>query len=145
MLIFLSPLHKANRQVSVHLEHETTELGVSPQEGHLLSYLRSYAPCPVSELVRVFGLKHSTMTSILDRLEERRFVARKLNPDDRRSLLVRLTRQGRSVADRVQGVVEVFESELCQKVTKKDIHGFHAVMAAIDRTTNVTLRDRRGT
>ncbi len=145
MLVFLSPLHRANRQVSVYMERETVELGVSPQEGHLLSYLRSYAPCPVSELVRVFGLKHSTMTSILDRLEERELVARSLNPDDRRSLLVKLTRQGKSLSNRVQGVVEAFEGQLHQAVTKKDIKGFHAVMAAIDCVTNVTLRDRRGT
>jgi DNA-binding MarR family transcriptional regulator len=85
------------------------------------------------------------MTSILDRLERRSFVARKLNPDDRRSLLVRLTRQGGALADRVQGVVEAFESQLRQRVTKRDIHGFQAVMAAIDRTTNISLRDRRGT
>jgi DNA-binding MarR family transcriptional regulator len=85
------------------------------------------------------------MTSILDRLERRRFVARKLNPDDRRSLLVKLTRQGGALADRVQGVVEAFESQLSQRVTKKDIHGFQAVMAAIDRFTNISLRDGRGT
>ncbi len=145
MLVFLSPLHKANRQVSLYMERATVELQVSPQEGHLLSYLRSYAPCPVSELVRVFGLKHSTMTSILDRLEERGLVARSLNPHDRRSLLVKLTRQGKSLSNRVQGIVEAFEDQLHQAVTKKDIKGFHAVMAAIDRVTNVTLRDRRGT
>jgi DNA-binding MarR family transcriptional regulator len=127
------------------MERATVELQVSPQEGHLLSYLRSYAPCPVSELVRVFGLKHSTMTSILDRLEERGLVARSLNPHDRRSLLVKLTRQGKSLSNRVQGIVEAFEDQLHQAVTKKDIKGFHAVMAAIDRVTNVTLRDRRGT
>jgi hypothetical protein len=55
-LQFLSPLHKASRQLSVYLEAHTRELGVSPSEGHLISYLRSYAPAPVGELVRVFGM-----------------------------------------------------------------------------------------
>ncbi|HEX2642293.1 MAG TPA: MarR family transcriptional regulator, partial [Thermoanaerobaculia bacterium] len=73
-LDFLSPLHKASRQISVYLESHTRELGVSPAEGHVLTYLRSYAPTPIGDLVRVFGIKQSTFTSMLDRLEEAGFV-----------------------------------------------------------------------
>ncbi len=68
-LDFLSPLHKASRQLSVYLESQTRDLGVSPSEGHVLTYLRRYAPAPIGELVRVFGIKQSTFTSLLDRLE----------------------------------------------------------------------------
>ena len=69
-LEFLSPLHKASRQISMYLEANTKELGVSPLEGHILTYLRKYAPAPINELVRVFGIKQSTFTSLLDRLEK---------------------------------------------------------------------------
>ena len=62
MLIFLSPLHKATRQVSLWFEEQMADMDLSPQEGHVLSYLNAYAPCPISELVRVFGLKQSTLT-----------------------------------------------------------------------------------
>jgi len=55
-LQFLSPLHKANRQLSLYLEGRLDDLGTSPQEGHLLTYLHRYAPATVGELVRVFGL-----------------------------------------------------------------------------------------
>ena len=52
-LEFLSPLHKASRQITMYLEDQTRELGVSPLEGHVLTYLRKYAPAPVGELVRI--------------------------------------------------------------------------------------------
>jgi DNA-binding transcriptional ArsR family regulator len=84
-LEFLSPLHKASRQITVYLEAHTRELGVSPGEGHFLSYLRSYSPAPVGELVRVFGIKQSTFTSLLDRLEKAGLIRREMNPGDRRS------------------------------------------------------------
>jgi DNA-binding MarR family transcriptional regulator len=143
-LLFLSPLHRANRQIGVYFEGHVREMGVSPQEGHLLSYLRSYAPCPVSELLRVFGFKPSTMTSLLDRLENRRLVRREVNPEDRRSLLVGLTAKGRIVYHRVQRVVEALESSLRREVTKRELDGFQAVIAAVDRVTGVTLRERSG-
>ena len=100
-LEFLSPLHKASRQITMYLETRTQELGVSPLEGHVLTYLRKYAPAPVGELVRVFGLKQSTFTSLLDRLERSGLVRRERNPDDRRSLLVHITVQGRELTTRL--------------------------------------------
>ena len=97
-LQFLSPLHKASRQLSVYLETHTRELGVSPSEGHVVTYLRSYAPAPVGELVRVFGMKRSTLTSMLDRLERDGLLRREVNPGDRRSFLVHVTDAGVALA-----------------------------------------------
>ena len=93
-LEFLSPLHRASRQISIYLEAHTRALGVSPGEGHLLTYLGGYAPASVVELVRVFGMKQSTLTSMLDRLERAGLVRREVNPADRRSFLIHLTRAG---------------------------------------------------
>jgi len=85
-LEFLSPLHKRSRQISVYLETHTRELGVSPIEGHVLTFLRSYAPTPIGELVRVFRHQAVTFTSLLDRLEEAGLVRREINRGDRRSI-----------------------------------------------------------
>jgi DNA-binding MarR family transcriptional regulator len=142
-LLFLSPLHKATRQIGLYMEVRMRDLDVSPREGHLLSYLRSYAPAPVSELARVFGLKSSTLTSMLDRLEKGRFILRVSNPRDRRSYLVKLTRSGHRLAERVQGIVEALEAELRRNVNRRELQGFQAVMAAVERVTNITVRERR--
>lgn len=143
MLRFLSPIHKAGRQVSVYFEEQTRDLDVSPQEGHLLGYLRAYAPCPISELARVFGLKLSTLTSMLDRLEGRDLLERSLNPDDRRSFVIRLTRSGRRLADRLQTIVEDLERMLEREVSVRDVKGFESVMRAVGAVTQVRLRDER--
>ena len=44
-LLFLSPIHKASRQIGIYFEEALKGSDQSPFEGHLLSYLRSYAPC----------------------------------------------------------------------------------------------------
>ncbi len=142
-LEFLSPLHKASRQLSVYLEVRTREAGgVSPVEGHILSYLRSYAPAPVGELVRVFGIKQSTLTSTLDRLERAGFVRREINRDDRRSFLIHVTAEGMALAERMNLGLETLESEIRNRVSARDVAGFHAVMRAVEEITRVQLRDR---
>ena len=141
-LEFLSPLHKASRQITMYLEERTGELGVSPLEGHVLTYLRKYAPAPVGELVRIFGLKQSTFTSLLDRLERADLVRRELNPADGRSLLVHVTDRGRDLAARLNRVLEKLEDEVRRRLRRSEVKGFHAFVAAVDDVTRVRVRER---
>jgi len=144
-LQFLSPIHKASRQITIYLERATAELGVSPVEGHLLSYLKTYSPCPVSEIERVFGHKPSTLTSILDRLAEHNLVTRQINASDRRSFTIELTSEGRKLAGKLQKTLEAFEQRLQDCITEKEIAGFRAVMEAIAEVTDVNLKEKEKT
>jgi DNA-binding MarR family transcriptional regulator len=141
-LEFLSPLHKASRQITMYLEDQTRELGVSPLEGHVLTYLRKYAPAPVGELVRVFGLKQSTFTSLLDRLERAGLVRREPNPADRRSFLVHLTERGRGLTARLNRLLEQLEDDIRARLRRAEAKGFQAVMAAVEDVTRVQVRER---
>lgn len=141
-LQFLSPLHKASRQLSVHLGSPKSELGLSPTDGHLVTYLSKYAPAPVGELVRVFGIKQSTFTSMLDRLEKAGLIRRELNPGDRRSFLIHITDAGRAMAEDADRVLRALEDDIRARVTARDVEGFHAVMRAIEEVTQVRLRER---
>jgi DNA-binding MarR family transcriptional regulator len=141
-LEFLSPLHKASRQITVYLEAHTRELGVSPLEGHVLTYLRKYAPAAVGELIRVFGVKQSTFTSLLDRLEKAGLVRRELNPGDRRSFLIHITDRGRELTARLNRLLETLEDDIRTRVRRPDVKGFHAVMGAVEDVTRVRLRER---
>jgi DNA-binding MarR family transcriptional regulator len=141
-LEFLSPLHKASRQITMYLEAQTRELGVSPLEGHVLTYLRKYAPAPIHELVRVFGIKQSTLTSLLDRLEKAKLLRRELNPGDRRSFLIHLTDRGSQLTSRLNRMLETLEDDIRERVRRPEVKGFHAVMSAVEDVTRVRVRDR---
>ncbi len=134
-LQFLSPIHKSTRQVELYLESRMAKLGVSNPEGHLLSYLASYAPCPVGDLRRVFGYKGSTLTSMLDRLERRGLITRDVHLQDRRSFLVELSALGRKTARAVTRVVVDLESDILKHCEPGDLEGFRKVMAAIAEAT----------
>ncbi len=141
-LEFLSPLHKASRQITMYLEANTGELGVSPLEGHILTYLRKYAPAPIGELVRVFGIKRSTFTSLLDRLERAGLVRRQINPDDRRSFLIHISEEGRRLTDRLNRLLQALEADIRARVSAANVKGFQAVMGAVEDVTRVRVRER---
>jgi DNA-binding MarR family transcriptional regulator len=141
-LDFLSPLHKASRQLSIHLEEQTRALGVSPLEGHVLTYVERYGPASIRDLLRVFGLKQSTFTSLLDRLEALGCVRRTTNPDDRRSFLVHVTPTGRDLAAKLHRLLRTLDRAIHSQVDERDVKGFHAVLAAVDQITGVRLRAR---
>ena len=141
-LLYLSPIHKASRQIGLYFESAMGESGVAPFEGHLLTYLRAYAPCALSEIHRVFGTKRSTLTSVFDRLEERGLLVRETLAQDRRSFLVRLTRKGTAAANRVQLCVEALESSISKGISKNDLEGFRRVMSSIETATQTNPRAR---
>lgn len=88
----------------------------------------------------MFGYNPSTLTGMLDRLEAREMLTRELNPDDRRSFLVRVTEEGARVATALRAKLEAFEEEVQSRIAKRDVQGFEAVMKAIAEVTNVQLR-----
>jgi DNA-binding MarR family transcriptional regulator len=72
----------------VDLESAT---GLSGRELDLVALLTASGPTSVKSLVADLGLPRSTMTAIVDRLEERGLVLRHPNPSDRRSVVLEAT------------------------------------------------------
>ncbi|MEM8962383.1 MAG: MarR family transcriptional regulator [Acidobacteriota bacterium] len=141
----LSPLHRANRQTSLHMERQVEELGLSATEGHVLSYVHRYGPCRISELVRVFGIKQSTVTSLIDRLEGRDLLRRQLNPDDRRSFLISTTPEGDTLVTEAGTYLEAFERAVDERLEPAEREAFEKVLAAIDELTEIDVRSNEAT
>jgi DNA-binding MarR family transcriptional regulator len=68
---------------------------------------------PASELAHESLLSTGAMTNRIDRLEERGFVRREVDPKDRRSVLVSLTRSGQSlVDDAIEARLDIADKQL---------------------------------
>ena len=95
-------LLSAARLMEGRLTAHAEALGLSLAEGDILFTLRRagspYRRLP-SELSADLMVSSGTMTSRLDRLENRGLIRRIANPDDRRSTAVALTAAGRDLTD----------------------------------------------
>ena len=134
-LQFLSPIHKATRQLGAWLEGPMAQLGLSNPEAHLIAYLRSYGPCAVGDLHRVFGHRRSTLTSMLDRLQRKGLVSRATHPRDRRSVLVALTDRGRKKGERIRRELQALEERIRRRLDAEDLEAFVRVVRAIEEAT----------
>jgi len=67
------------------------EIEINPAQGRIMFVLWKNDGIPITELARKTSLEKSTLTSMLDRLEDAGYVARVPSPDDRRKILIRRT------------------------------------------------------
>lgn len=100
----LAPLMRILRLSSL-LEKELASIArsqsITSAQFQVLAALRRHdpQPQPLSELTRIAILTSGSMTSLVDRLEERNFVRRQAHPTDRRGVLLSLTDPGRTAVD----------------------------------------------
>ncbi len=76
------------RQSGADIESST---GLSGRELDLVALLNAKGPTSVKSLVADLNLPRSTMTAIVDRLQDRGLVKRLPNPQDRRSVILEAT------------------------------------------------------
>jgi DNA-binding MarR family transcriptional regulator len=69
-------------------------LKVQPNDFAVLSAIRAFQPITPSRLAALLGMPPTTLSSYLRRLQTRRLVRRKPNPEDGRSSLLELTKTG---------------------------------------------------
>jgi MarR family transcriptional regulator, organic hydroperoxide resistance regulator len=85
----------------------------------------------VRQLSERTGTRASTLTGVLDRLADRGYLTRELDPSDRRSFRLPLTEAGQAVAARVLAAVADLEREATAGLSATQIAGFHAVLTAL--------------
>jgi MarR family transcriptional regulator, organic hydroperoxide resistance regulator len=94
------------------LDDELADTGLSAAEINALACFAGAECRTVRELVAATAQRPSTLTGVLDRLERRGLLERAANPADRRSVLVRLTPDGRTHAARVADAFAALEGRL---------------------------------
>jgi len=128
----LRTIERANQRARRYLAAQLDDLGITEIEAHLLARLAARGPLLVSEVQQAFGLRRSTLTNALDRLERKELLTREPHADDRRTFLLDLTPSGREAAGRVTGVVDVLENQVRSRVSADQLDGFQVVVAALE-------------
>jgi len=134
--LILSPLHKSLRNVDVYLGKKFKPYGFSISEAHLLGYLINNSPSPVNKLIRVFGFKNSTLTSIINRLEKKGMLRRKISMEDRRSYQIELTKSGQKIATELYNITRELEDKILKNISDLEISSLNNIAAELEKTCN---------
>ena len=127
MLELQRATHATLRVLSARL----TDENLSSSEINVLANLADGQFRSIGELAADAGVKPTTLTSILDRLGKRGYLARELDLGDRRSFMVHLTPEGTQAAQRASAAMSDIVSQAAGSISDADVAGFRKVVRAL--------------
>ena len=128
-------LQRATHQTLHLLGTALAELRLTAAEINVLANLGNGGTLNVRQLSERTGSRASTLTGILDRLENRGYLTRELDPGDRRSFRLPLTEAGQAIAGRVLAVIADLERTALAGLSADQIAGYHAVISALQEAS----------
>ena len=89
---------------------------------------------PVNDIAKRLLLETNTVTPLLKRMETEGFLTRSRGREDARQIIVKLTKKGRDLQEKLADVPEAIGSSLlCESVTPETVPGLYAMLDGIIR------------
>ena len=105
--------------------------GVSPQRAYLLCACDPERPTPVSRLLDALDIDAPAMSGLLSRLEAEGLLDRRINPGDRREVLVQLTLEGTRLRERALQALEAADRELARLIDSEDLDRLRCIVSQL--------------
>ena len=126
-------IEQAYRNLARVYEHTVQALGLNVLEWYALRALYRQDGLSASQLAAQVCRHPSSMTGLLDRMERKGLVRRRIAPDDRRSVQIFLTEQGQALREQVLAVAERLEHLLDENVSPEDMRAFLHVLSVLQQ------------
>ena len=107
------------------------DTGLTIGQPKVLEYLSEHDGSNQTEIARGCHIEAASLTSVLNRMEERKLLERRTLNGNRRTYYVFLTSQGRDLAEKVRETFARLEEEAFQSVPRADREAFLRVFASI--------------
>jgi len=88
---------------------------------------------PSTALGPLMGMEPTSLSRILKTMEDKGAISRKKNPDDGRSVIIKLTDYGKEMRSVSKGHVIKFNETIHEHVSEKDLEGFFKVTSTINK------------
>ncbi|MFE0512945.1 MarR family winged helix-turn-helix transcriptional regulator [Streptomyces sp. NPDC058964] len=127
----LLTLQRATHATLQLISTALVDLDLTASEINALANLADGRGRTVSQLGAAVGIRPTTLTSVLDRLERRGHITRGTRAGDRRSVLIELTGSGRTAASLIEQTLADLESRALDGLPAGAMAGFRAVLDAL--------------
>lgn len=108
-------------------------VGLFPGQELLLMQLWRQDDQPQADLTSALGIEPSTVTKMLQRLEQNNLVHRRRPPENQRIVIVSLTERGRALRAEVQSVWEEFHRLTVAGLSPAEIDRLGAMLRRLER------------
>ena len=127
---FIYLVSMAQHTLRTHLHNLFSKEGmkITPPQATLLFVLQERDGRIMSELGQIIGVDNSAITGLVDRLEKAALVIRKLNPEDRRSLLIYITPGGRKEVKKAEAIIRRVNESIKAGFSARDMDTFKKIL-----------------
>jgi DNA-binding MarR family transcriptional regulator len=127
---FIAKIHQlAGRIFTRKLKEYNIE--INPAQGRIMFVLWREDEIPINALAEKTSLGKSTLTSMLDRLEESGFIVRVPSKEDRRKILIKRTEKDKSFQDLYVQVSQDMTKVYYKGFSKEEIDQFEQYLVRI--------------
>ncbi len=134
-LTLIPAIHRAAHAIAAYVDAET-DMKITQSEAHILAYLAERGSASVGQIFLAFGHKRSTLTSILNRLEDRALITCTVHETDKRSFRIGLTPTGETLARSIYRKLEALEEEILGAFSSRDQKSALWLLTAVTTVTN---------
>lgn len=92
------------------------QLGVTASQGYILLALPEADSITMNDLSLKMRLANSTMTRMVDQLVQKKMITRGADPDDRRVVRIRLTKQGQDVQVKLKKTMQDLFAQILKDI-----------------------------
>jgi DNA-binding MarR family transcriptional regulator len=114
-------------------------LGVSMAQLHIMYTLQRSGEMTMSHLADVLNVSLSNATGLIDRLEERGYLARERVQTDRRVVIVRLTPAGEQMLDEVDALSDDLLRSVLGRLPASQLRAVAHAISALREAVHVTV------
>ncbi|EPA92453.1 MULTISPECIES: MarR family winged helix-turn-helix transcriptional regulator [Pseudomonas] len=116
-----------DRIIDTHMEPH----GITAAQFKVLIIMAQFGVDSPGELCRYLSLDSGSMTRMLDRLEQKGFLARQRSEADRRQIQLVLTDEGQKLADLLPGIGTEAMNELAGAITPEELKTLESILKKI--------------
>lgn len=126
-------LTRIQTRVMAHMKQELQKAGVafSPGQIGILLVLENVGQTSMGDLSQTLEIDNAAITRLVDKLEKQGLVERRINPDDRRQILIAPTATGLEKARIVKRIAQATNKKITEGFTREEIDTYARMNQAI--------------
>jgi MarR family transcriptional repressor of mepA len=109
--------------------------GLNSQQGRMISYIAEHEDNGLiqKDLEKVFLRRGASITSMVQGLEKRGYVERRISPNDERQKLLYVTRKGKDLIEEFECFFEEIEKSITSSLTREETKEFFRLLMKVDK------------
>ncbi|MBO7746735.1 MarR family transcriptional regulator [Paenibacillus sp. MWE-103] len=120
--------YRVNRSLQYLMTLHLKAFDITPEQWNVLKQLQEKDGLTLKDLGYMADKDKTTITRIIDSLEQRRALARHVNPNDRRSFLIYLTQEGRELIHEVQPIPDKVNRMVTCSLSEEELFQLRKVL-----------------